>query len=189
MHRTVWAMVGGRLREYGLRGQLLREVSRDTLAGLGITGVTSLAWVRKNQLLLGMKTGNRIAHINAAPKDVMDNLAATFRALEGDNSPEDSDSWEPAGEDAEEDIIRKINKVDLMKIYVVEPVFFGIPADSLGAIFYNHFAKNILFTSRNGGTVLGAMDLQGGLGERSRWCNSNSHAPEVTKSNIISLCA
>jgi hypothetical protein len=158
-------MVGGRLREYGLRGQLLREVTRDTLAGLGITGVTSLTWVRKSQLLLGMRTGNRIAHINTAPQDVMDNLAATFRAIEGDFSPEDADSGEPAGEEAEEDIIRAINKVDLMEMYSVEPVVFGIPSDSLGAIFYNHFAKNILFTSGNGGTAVGAMDMQGGRGE------------------------
>ena len=157
-------MVGGRLREYSLRGELLREVDKETLQGLGISGVTSMAWVRKNQLLLGMKMGNKIAHINTAPKDVMDNLAATFRALEGDPSLPGTDSWEPAGEEAEEDTIRTINKVALVNMYTLDSGIFGISPNKLGAIFYNHFAKNIFFTARNEGSVVRAMDMTGAPG-------------------------
>ena len=158
-------MVGGHLREYNLQGDLLRQVDKDVLQGLGISGVTSMAWVRKNQLLLGMRMGNKIAHINTAPEDVMDNLPATIRALEYDGSSlSDTDYSEPPGEEVEEDTIRTINKVALKNMYTMDSFVFGISPNKLGAIFYNHFAKNIYFTTRNEGSVVRAMDMMGAPG-------------------------
>ena len=144
-----------------MRGQLLREISAAQLAALGVDGVTSMAWISRNKLLVGMQEGNRIAVLNTAPASAKSRIADVYRdAL---NVAPGVDI-EPPGEDAEADILRTINDVEVDGSFAVG-MQEGIAPDSLGAVAYDEEAERILFSVKGGNATVMAIDMQGGTGK------------------------
>lgn len=140
----MWAFVGGNLNEYSLRGALLRTISKEALEAEGVRGVTSMAWTKKNGLVLGMTVGNAIAVIDTAPPEAKDQILRISMAMAG-ISEEFSEELEPIGQDAEDSIIRDVN------LFVVDSIFTIasdlLAPDSLGAVAYNTFPGKLLFSS------------------------------------------
>lgn len=134
LRRTIWAIVGGRLVEYDITGKLLREVVLSRMQSYGLAGVTSMAWVKKHHLLLGMRKGNRIALVDVAPDPPTDNRADF-----------DYYDYEPPGPEEEEDLIRERNLLEVVSVMTVAPKL--LPSDSLGAISYNTLDNTVVFSS------------------------------------------
>jgi len=144
LRRTLWAWIGGRLREYELDGRLLRSIKPDSLSLLGIYGVSSIAWVRPHKLILSMRLGNRIAYIDTAPDPP---------------TSEDDGSMgfeEPPGPEEELRMIRERNLVTLVSMLRVPASL--LPKNALGPISYNRARDTIIFTSTRGPSA-GVMEL------------------------------
>jgi len=158
--RTVWVTYEGSIREYSMRGQLLREIPEGDLAALGVVGVTSVAWMSRNKLLLGMQQGNQIAVLNTAPASAKARIPDLYREAEG--IPQEV-PLEPPGQDAEADFLRIINESEVEDSFTVSSDV--IPPDSLGAITYSPETQTVFITALNGTTVVTEVDLMGFSGE------------------------
>mmetsp|Transcript_28817 Transcript_28817/g.68805 ORF Transcript_28817/g.68805 Transcript_28817/m.68805 type:complete len:1219 (+) Transcript_28817:166-3822(+) len=157
--RTMWAMVGSDLREFDFRGALLRTVSAAALRGLGISNVTSLAWQKRNVLLLGMAEGNRIATLSTAPKSLMDEIPRLYAIQEGLPLGDPNLQLEPPGLDAEQDIIRKANQVELVRVVTIGSE--QAAPNSLEAITVNRLMKQIYFVTSDEPGRVKAVSLEG----------------------------
>ena len=139
-----------------LDGGLLRSLESKALLDLGIYGVSSIAWVRPNKLVLGMRVGNRIAYIDTAP-----NPTSGMGGTEFD---------EPPGPERELELIRERNLVDLVSLRRVPDSI--LPKDSLGSISYNRARKTVVFTSSrepSAGVMEMSLDKEGKYALHQKW--------------------
>jgi hypothetical protein len=156
-------LVDGALVEYGLRGAVLRRQSREDLAALGLTGVSSVAWMGRGKLLLGMREGNVVAVVDTVPPEVASNvvrLVALDEAHKSGAETVDAEWMEPAGADAEEDAVRLANRlaVDSKASIAVDL----LPPNSLGAIAYDSEKQRVIAASFSRlGLVWSSLDGKG----------------------------
>jgi len=128
-------VAASQVREYSLDGRHLRTLPQQELGRAGVWGVTSVAWMKGNSVLLGMTFGNRIAVVDTAPDPPAE--------------PTDFDDYrEPPGEDYDEDLVRERNLVSVERIVDVPPG--TIPQNSLEAVSYTAGRDAILFSSSAG---------------------------------------
>ena len=179
--RTIWAYAEESLREYSsTTGKILREMSSGYLASLGVASpVTTMSWVTTNQLLLGMKTGNRVVLLNTAPQSARDEALDLYRQRQG--IPPGSPLPEPPGQATEDDLIREVNKAEVEGTLTIAGSSLVSP-NSLGSISYDSVQGSVLFTTtRTDGTVFEAkLSSKGSLApskfHRSTGRSSTSHS-------------
>lgn len=162
--RTVWALVDGGLVEYDLRGAVLRSLSITELAAFGLDGVTSVTWMERSKLLLGLAAGNRLAVVDTIPQAVEDNLVALVGAVEAaaqggpgglDN---DGEGLEPPGPEAEAEAVQAVNALAVDSLATIGL----LPPDSLGAITYDSVSgRAIAASTATSGLVWSALDGSG----------------------------
>eukprot|EP00192_Tetraselmis_astigmatica_P000456 CAMPEP_0117674372 /NCGR_PEP_ID=MMETSP0804-20121206/14999_1 /TAXON_ID=1074897 /ORGANISM="Tetraselmis astigmatica, Strain CCMP880" /LENGTH=1150 /DNA_ID=CAMNT_0005483229 /DNA_START=231 /DNA_END=3683 /DNA_ORIENTATION=- len=140
--RTVWALVDGQLSEYDIRGNLLRTQTKEMLEKQGLSGLTSLAWMKNSKILVGMAIGNKVAVVDTAPEAAKAMVPEIFMKESGLTV---EDSMEPAGPEEEAAILRQINMIAVE--FVAELGSGILPADSLGAIAYEPTSEAIFFTT------------------------------------------
>eukprot|EP00873_Tetraselmis_striata_P009572 jgi/Tetstr1/429836/TSEL_019703.t1 len=158
---TVWALVDGGLVEYDLRGAVLRSLSITELAAFGLDGVTSVTWMERSKLLLGLAAGNRLAVVDTIPQAVEDNLVALVGAVEAaaqggpgglDN---DGEGLEPPGPEAEAEAVQAVNALAVDSLATIGL----LPPDSLGAITYDSVSGRVIVASTaTSGLVWSALD-------------------------------
>jgi hypothetical protein len=149
-------LVNGALVEYSLRGDELRRQSKEDLRAVGLTGVTSLAWMKSRKLLLGTRQGNLLAVLNTYPPEVEANLAPLVRQVDALSrglslsesrayARDDGSIMEPPGPEAEEDAVRLANRVRLESLASIGGDL--LPPNSLGAITYDSIKDRVIFAS------------------------------------------
>lgn len=114
------------------------------LAAAGLPGITSVAWIKRSKLLVGMREGNMLAVIDTAPMEAQDRILQVYLQQEGVAMTDDSGP-EPPGPDAEMDFLRRINMIEVESLAELGPGL--LTPDSLGALAYDSVHGKVLFTS------------------------------------------
>jgi len=153
--RTIWAYVDGSIREYSMSsGRILRELSTSYLSSLGIDSpITSMSWITKNKLLLGMQEGNRLAVLHTAPPSAQAQVLERYRQQQG--LPPGASIETPPGPDTENSIVRDINQAEVIDMMAIE-FSSNIPVgpNSLTSVAYDSEMDSALFTTTDSGATV-----------------------------------
>jgi hypothetical protein len=101
----MWIATPAGLYEYSLTSELLRHVTSKQLANAApeFGEVTSLAWLKAHQFLVGSSKTNTLALLDTDPETSIEEMVAAGVRMGG----------EPGSEEEDEEVIRRINKVQM----------------------------------------------------------------------------